>query len=226
MWMWILVVLVVALGFAGITMSYRRAPGRTELKPLGIYLWMWSKKELIDKQAQFWVLMAKGSTLIAVCDAVGVRRGNGLALAAGDRRADPAQKARTVGPVSESGRTPADRRPTSGRSGCARYPRADRPFTRNGQPGVAPQRTWRPTAAESTLRSPSQWPGTARSVTSAGRSLIKIMSGIFPDGPAAVERLGDAPHGRYAGIDAGQRGVDRGPAHTRWPPWWNDRAGS
>jgi hypothetical protein len=24
---------------------------------------MWSKKELIDKQARFWVLMAKGSTL-------------------------------------------------------------------------------------------------------------------------------------------------------------------
>ena len=26
---------------------------------------MWSKKELIDKQARFWVLMAGGSTLTA-----------------------------------------------------------------------------------------------------------------------------------------------------------------
>jgi IS30 family transposase len=38
---------------------------------------MWSKKELIDKQAQFWVLMAKWSTLIAACDAVGVNRRTG-----------------------------------------------------------------------------------------------------------------------------------------------------
>ena len=35
-----------------------------------------------------------------------------------------------------------------------------------------------------------QCPGTARSATSAGRSLIKIMSGILPEGPLAVERLG------------------------------------
>jgi hypothetical protein len=33
---------------------------------------MWSKKELIDKQAQFWVLMAQGSTLTAACEAIGV----------------------------------------------------------------------------------------------------------------------------------------------------------
>ncbi len=38
---------------------------------------MWSQKELIDKQAQFWGLMAKGSTLIAACDAVGVNRRTG-----------------------------------------------------------------------------------------------------------------------------------------------------
>ncbi len=38
---------------------------------------MWSKKELIDKQAQFWVLMARGSTLTAACDAVGVNRRTG-----------------------------------------------------------------------------------------------------------------------------------------------------
>ena len=38
---------------------------------------MWSKKELIDKQARFWVLMAKGSTLQAACDAVGVNRRTG-----------------------------------------------------------------------------------------------------------------------------------------------------
>ena len=36
----------------------------------------------------------------------------------------------------------------------------------------------------------SQCPGMARSVTSAGRSLIRIMSGIFPDGPLVVDRLG------------------------------------
>jgi len=40
-------------------------------------LWMWSKKELIDKQARFWVLMAKGSTLQGACDAVGVNRRTG-----------------------------------------------------------------------------------------------------------------------------------------------------
>jgi hypothetical protein len=38
---------------------------------------MWSKKELIDKQARFWVLMAAGSTLQAACDAVGVNRRTG-----------------------------------------------------------------------------------------------------------------------------------------------------
>ena len=36
-----------------------------------------SKKERIDKEAQFWVLMAKGSTLIAACEAVGVNRRTG-----------------------------------------------------------------------------------------------------------------------------------------------------
>ena len=38
---------------------------------------MWSKKELIEKQARFWVLMAQGSTLQAACDAVGVDRRTG-----------------------------------------------------------------------------------------------------------------------------------------------------
>ena len=38
---------------------------------------MWSKKELIEKQAGFWVLMAQGSTLQAACDAVGVNRRTG-----------------------------------------------------------------------------------------------------------------------------------------------------
>jgi len=32
---------------------------------------VWSKKELIDKQAEFWVLMARGSTLTAACDCRG-----------------------------------------------------------------------------------------------------------------------------------------------------------
>jgi len=40
-------------------------------------LHVWSKKELIDKQARFWVLMAQGSTLQAACDAVGVDRRTG-----------------------------------------------------------------------------------------------------------------------------------------------------
>jgi len=35
---------------------------------------MSSKKELIDKQARFWVLMAGGSTLTGACEAVGVSR--------------------------------------------------------------------------------------------------------------------------------------------------------
>ncbi len=38
---------------------------------------MWSRKELIEKQARFWVLMAAGSTLQAACDAVGVNRRTG-----------------------------------------------------------------------------------------------------------------------------------------------------
>lgn len=38
---------------------------------------MWTKKDLIDKQAEFWVLMAAGSTLIAACEAVGVNRRTG-----------------------------------------------------------------------------------------------------------------------------------------------------
>jgi len=51
---------------------------------------VWSKKELIEKQAQFWVLMACGSTLQAACDAVGVNRRTGRhrlkRRAAGSRR--------------------------------------------------------------------------------------------------------------------------------------------
>jgi len=39
---------------------------------------MWSKKELIEKQARFWVLMSQGSTLQAACDAVGVNRRTGV----------------------------------------------------------------------------------------------------------------------------------------------------
>jgi transposase, IS30 family len=35
------------------------------------------KKELIDKQARFWVLMAGGSTLTAACEAVAVSRATG-----------------------------------------------------------------------------------------------------------------------------------------------------
>jgi len=38
---------------------------------------MWSKKELIEKQTRFWVLMSQGSTLQAACDAVGVNRRTG-----------------------------------------------------------------------------------------------------------------------------------------------------
>ena len=35
------------------------------------------KKELIEKQARFWVLMANGSTLTGACEAVGVSRATG-----------------------------------------------------------------------------------------------------------------------------------------------------
>ena len=38
---------------------------------------MWLKKDLIDKQARFWVLMAGGATLVAACDTVGVNRRTG-----------------------------------------------------------------------------------------------------------------------------------------------------
>jgi len=38
---------------------------------------MWLKKDLIDKQARFWLLMAGGSTLVAACDTVGVNRRTG-----------------------------------------------------------------------------------------------------------------------------------------------------
>jgi transposase, IS30 family len=38
---------------------------------------MWSTKELIDRQARFWVLMGGGSTLTAACEAVGVSRKSG-----------------------------------------------------------------------------------------------------------------------------------------------------
>ncbi len=38
---------------------------------------MLSRKELIDKQAAFWVLIVRGSTLQAACDAVGVDRRSG-----------------------------------------------------------------------------------------------------------------------------------------------------
>ena len=38
---------------------------------------MWSKCELVEMQARFWVLMSKGSTLTAACDAVGVNRRTG-----------------------------------------------------------------------------------------------------------------------------------------------------
>src|SRR5476651_678533 len=38
---------------------------------------MSTKKELIDKQARFWMLMAGGSTLTAACEALGVHRQTG-----------------------------------------------------------------------------------------------------------------------------------------------------
>ena len=70
---------------------------------------MWSKKELIDKQARFWVLMSQGSTLQAACDAVGVNRRTGRHWRQVTGRADPAEEARTVGSVPVSGGAAADR---------------------------------------------------------------------------------------------------------------------
>ena len=40
-------------------------------------LYVWSKYELVGKQARFWVLITQGSTLTAACDAVGVNRRTG-----------------------------------------------------------------------------------------------------------------------------------------------------
>ncbi len=62
--------------------------------------------------------------------------------------------------------------------------------TRNSPHHQTSQGEFTPLVRLRVAQSPSQCPGTARSATSAGRSLIKIMSGIFPDGPAAVDRLG------------------------------------
>ena len=64
---------------------------------------MWLKKDLIDKQARFWVLMAGGSTLVAACDTVGVNRRTVTALAPSYRRADPAEEATVVGALSVPG---------------------------------------------------------------------------------------------------------------------------
>ena len=38
---------------------------------------MWSRKELVDKRARFWVVIAQGSTLQVACDAAGVDRRTG-----------------------------------------------------------------------------------------------------------------------------------------------------
>jgi hypothetical protein len=64
---------------------------------------MWSEKELIDKQARFWVLMGGGSTLTAACEAVGVSRATWPSLATGNRWSDPAETASTVGPMPGTG---------------------------------------------------------------------------------------------------------------------------
>ena len=79
------------------------------------------------------------------------------------------------------------------------------------------------------IRSPSQWPGTARSAASAGRSLMLIMPGIMP---RALGRAGGAPRrrvragrtdrGRDLGAQAAlalheQRLVDRLVAHLQLP---------
>jgi len=41
---------------------------------------MWSKFELVEIHARFWVFMSKGSTLTAACDAVGVNRRISISL--------------------------------------------------------------------------------------------------------------------------------------------------
>jgi hypothetical protein len=64
---------------------------------------MWSKKELIDKRSEFWAVLARGATLQAACDAVGGESTNRTKVAAGDRRADPAQGGAVLGPVSVAG---------------------------------------------------------------------------------------------------------------------------
>jgi len=59
----------------GATSDRRRAQTVVAAPPTAAeVLCVWSKTELIEKQARFWVLMSAGSTLQAACDAVGVNR--------------------------------------------------------------------------------------------------------------------------------------------------------
>ena len=111
---------------------------------------MWSQKELLDKQAQFWGLMAKGSTLIAACDAVGVNRRTGRRWRQATGGQVPRKKPEPSGRyLSLDERLQIADLQLAG-AGGAGYRRADRPFawtvsrelSRNGQ---------RPTVGESTL---------------------------------------------------------------------------
>ena len=63
------------------------------------------------------------------------------------------------------------------------------------------------------MRSPSQWPGTARSSTSAGRSLIMTMSGIWPRFVARGRGTGVEP-ARCADSGPAPGAARRGPART------------
>jgi hypothetical protein len=94
---------------------------------------MWSKQELIDKQALFWVLMVGGSTLTAACEAVGVNRKSGCRWrqATGGRIPcmRPVSSARCLSLEERF----TDRRPLPGRGRPSGDRRRDRPLARNGQ---------------------------------------------------------------------------------------------
>ena len=90
------------------------------------------KKDLIDKQARFWVLMAGGATLTAASETVGVCRATGRKWRQ-DRWSDPAQSPGPVGPVPVLGGATTDRRPVPGRGRRSGDRRWDRPLARDGQ---------------------------------------------------------------------------------------------
>ena len=101
---------------------------------------MWSKKELIDKQARVWVLMGQGATLQAACDSVEVSRTTGRHW----RQATGGQVPRKKPEPSGRYLSLEDRLQIAdlqlAREGAG-HRHGPAPGSLDGQPGVAPQRT-------------------------------------------------------------------------------------